>query len=83
MDQTYFDIAKVMQAASDPKRILILDMLSCGERCAMEIQDALSLAQPTISYHMKLLADAGLVSMRNEGKYTFYSLNSLQVHDFI
>lgn len=83
VEQSYIKIAKIMQAFSDPKRLLILDMLSCGERCATELQEALSMTQPTTSYHMKLLTDTGAVAMRSEGKYVFYSLNHQKLLDFM
>lgn len=82
-DQDYAEIAKTMQALSDPRRLLIVDILSCGERCAAELQDALSMTQPATSYHMKLLADAGVITMRNEGKYVFYSLNHDRLQTFM
>lgn len=83
MEQDYVKIAKMMRAFSDPKRLMILDTLSCGERCAIELQEALSMTQPTTSYHMKLLTDTGVVSMRSEGKYSFYSLDHNKLLDFI
>lgn len=82
MEQDYTDIAKIMQACSDLKRLRILDMLSCGEWCATELQNAMALTQPTISYHMKLLTDVKIVSTRNEGKYVFYSLNRYALDNF-
>ena len=83
MEQDYIKLAKLMQTFSDPKRLLILDMLSCGELCATELQEALSMTQPTTSYHMKLLTDTGVVAMRNEGKYVFYSLDHQRLLDFM
>lgn len=83
MGQDYVKITKMIQAFSDPKRLMILDTLSCGERCAIELQEALSMTQPTTSYHMKLLTDTGVVSMRSEGKYSFYSLDRNKLLDFI
>lgn len=83
MEQDYTKIAKIMRAFSDPKRLLILDTLSCGERCALELQETLSVAQSTTSYHMKLLEDVGAVAMRSEGKCLFYSLNQQELHKFM
>lgn len=82
-ERDYAQIAKMMQTLSDPKRLLIVDILSCGERCAMELQEALSMTQPKTSYHMKLLTDASVVTMRNEGKYVFYSLSQSNLRDFM
>lgn len=83
MEQDYTKIAKTMRALSAPKRLLILDILSCGEHCAGELQEALSMTQPSTSYHMKLLTDAGVVAMWIEGKYTFYSLAHQKLLDFM
>lgn len=82
-EKNYAQIAKIMQALSDPKRLLIVDILSCGECCATELQKALSMTQPMTSYHMKLLADAGVITLRNEGKYVFYSLLQSNLRDFM
>ena len=81
-EQIYMSTAKMLKAISDPKRLRIVDMLSCGELCASEIKDVFSTTQPTMSYHMKLLVDAGIVLMRNEGKYVFYSLNNEYMKKF-
>lgn len=54
----------VLKALADKNRLLILDMLSCGDMCACDIMDGLELTQPTISHHMKILVKSGVV----EGK---------------
>lgn len=82
MEDNYLRNAKIMSALSTPMRLQILDMLSCGELCASQIQDAFSITQPTTSYHMKLMVDSGIVTMRNEGKYVFYSLNQDRLQTF-
>ncbi|SHJ75889.1 ArsR/SmtB family transcription factor [Paramaledivibacter caminithermalis] len=66
---------KIFKALSDKNRLLIIDMLSCGELCACDIMDGLELTQPTISHHMKILQNAGLVNLKKNGKWTIYSLN--------
>jgi ArsR family transcriptional regulator, arsenate/arsenite/antimonite-responsive transcriptional repressor len=76
MDINYADTAKVLKAISDPKRLCIVDMLSCGELCAAEIQSAFGVGQSTISHDMKILMDAEIVKDRKQGKYTCYSLNA-------
>lgn len=83
MKQVYCRNARIMSALSTPMRLQILDLLSCGELCASEIQNAFSVTQPTMSYHMKLLVDAGIVSERNEGRYIFYSLNQKTIKSFL
>lgn len=75
MDKIYVDTAKVLKAISEPKRLRIVDMLSCGELCACEILEEFHITQPTLSHDMRLLVDAGLVVDRREGKNIYYSLD--------
>lgn len=76
MEQDYRDTARMLRAISDPKRLRIMDMLSCGELCACQILAAFSVTQPTLSHDMRVLLDAGLVTDRREGKNTFYALSA-------
>lgn len=69
------NMVEIFKALSDKNRLLIIDMLSCGELCGCEIIDGLNLTQPTVSHHMKILHQAGLVNSRKEGKWIHYSLN--------
>ncbi len=71
----YFEYSKVFKALGDPKRSMIVDMLSCGELCACMILEKFEMSQSTLSHHMKLLCECGLVKGRNEGKWTYYSLD--------
>ena len=75
MEQIYIDTAKILKAISDPKRLRIVDMLSCGELCGCEILEAFHITQPTLSHDMKVLIEAGIVNDRREGKNIYYSLN--------
>lgn len=75
MEKIYMDTARILKVLSDPKRLRIVDMLSCGELCACKILEAFHITQPTLSHDMKLLVEAGLVRDRREGKNTYYSLN--------
>ena len=82
MEQVYVDTAKVLKAISDPKRLRIVDMLSCGELCACKILEAFHITQPTLSHDMKVLIEAGIVNDRREGKNIYYSLNQEQLAVF-
>ncbi|MBS3942853.1 MAG: winged helix-turn-helix transcriptional regulator [Dethiobacter sp.] len=73
--EKYLGHAKVFKALGDPKRAMIVDMLSCGELCACMILEKFEMSQSTLSHHMKLLCECGLVKGRNEGKWTYYSLD--------
>ncbi|MBS4538656.1 winged helix-turn-helix transcriptional regulator [Clostridium sp. D2Q-11] len=66
---------KIFKALSDKNRLLILDMLSCGELCACDIIEGLNLTQPTVSHHMKILQESNLVNGVKQGKWTIYSIN--------
>lgn len=66
----------VLKALCDDTRLCILRLLSTGEKNGCEIHRAFCCTQPTISYHMKLLVDSGLVHSRREGCAVLYSLNT-------
>ena len=70
----YLDNTKVFKALGDPKRAMIVDMLSCGELCACDILEKFEMSQSTLSHHMKILRECGLVNGREEGKWMYYSL---------
>lgn len=67
--------AKVFKALCDPNRLAILELLRGGEKCACVLLEQLELTQPGLSYHMKILCESGLVSSRQEGKWTHYRLD--------
>lgn len=64
-----------LQALSEPHRMVILSMLADGERPAGDFVDALPIAQPTVSKHLSVLRDAGLVTVRKDAQRRMYSLN--------
>lgn len=68
--------SKIFKALSDPKRLKILDLLSCGEKRACEILEYFNFTQPTLSHHMKVLIDCGLVDTRKEGIWNYYKINN-------
>ncbi len=67
-------IARWFHALSDETRVCVVDMLARGERCVCELQDAVGAAQSRLSFHLKVLRDAGLVSDRKQGRWVYYSL---------
>ena len=71
----YGQMIPIFKALCDETRLAILAMLEEGERCACRIQDAFACTQPTISYHMRILTDSGLVRSRREGALMCYELN--------
>ena len=74
--ENYLEYTKVFKALGDAKRAMIVDMLSCGELCACMILEKFKISQSTLSHHMKLLCECGLVKGRNEGKWMYYSLDA-------
>ena len=66
--------ARIFKAFCDENRITILQLLQSGEKCACKLQEALSISQPTLSHHMKILCDSGIVVGRKEGKWMHYSI---------
>jgi ArsR family transcriptional regulator len=65
---------KVMKALSDPNRVKIIKLLQQKLMCVCELQAALNLAQPTVSKHLKILEEAGLVDYKKEGLWVNYFL---------
>ena len=68
--------AKVFKALCDLKRLAILEQLRSGEKCACVLQEPMDLTQSGLSYHMKILCDSGIVTSRQEGKWTHYRLST-------
>lgn len=66
---------KIFKALADINRLHIIELLQGGELCACKLLNEVHVGQPTLSHHMKILCDSGLVSARKEGKWVYYSLN--------
>lgn len=75
MQYEYSEYIPMLKALSDETRLKIVDMLSCGELCACKILEQFSITQPTLSYHMRILTECGLVTGRREGAWMHYNLN--------
>lgn len=75
MKYVHADYVPVFKALSDETRLKIIDMLSCGEMCACNILEKFSISQSTLSYHMKILVECGLVSGVRDGAWMRYTLN--------
>ena len=68
-------IASMFKAFCDENRLQILYLLRDGEKCACSILDEMQITQPTLSHHMKILCDSGVVVGRKEGKWMHYSIS--------
>lgn len=66
--------AELFHALSDEMRLAIIEMLRGGERCVCELQDELEAAQSRLSFHLRVLKDAGVVEDRREGRWAFYRI---------
>lgn len=69
------DIATMCKALGDCNRLQIVQMLSDGEKCGCKLLEAFDITQPTLSHHMKILCDCGLVNDKKVGKWHHYSIN--------
>ena len=77
MGSKYADSARIFKAFCDEKRLMVLEMLHSGEKCACTLLEKLQISQSTLSHHMKILVESGIVSARKEGKWTYYSISAV------
>lgn len=75
MATVYEQRAKVFKALCDPRRQRILELLHGGEKCACVLIEEMDMPQSSLSYHMKILCDSGIVVSREEGKWTHYQIS--------
>ncbi|WP_408626277.1 ArsR/SmtB family transcription factor [Alkaliphilus oremlandii] len=75
LNKDYKQYALLLKALGDETRVKIFNMLSKGELCACDMLEEFHITQPTLSYHMKILSESGLVDSRREGVWTKYSIN--------
>jgi ArsR family transcriptional regulator len=76
-EQSASEMAPVLAALADPVRLRIISMLSAafeGRACGCELEGPLGLSQPTVSHHLKVLREAGLVTSEREGRWVHYRL---------
>lgn len=77
------DYARIFKALGDKTRLEIVEMLADGEKCACKVLEKFNFTQPTLSHHMKILCDCGIVTSRKEGKWTYYRLSESAVWEII
>lgn len=76
----------LFHALSDATRLAALDMLRNGEKCVCELQDELDIAQSKLSFHLRVLKDAGVVEDRKEGRWSYYTIAAdalEEAHDLV
>ena len=75
LENVCLDNVTIFKAFCDENRLMILEMLQSGEKCACVLLEKLDITQPTLSHHMKILCESGIVIPRKEGKWTYYSID--------
>ena len=76
MGDVHSDNAKIFKAFCEETRLMALELLQSGEKCACVLLEKVDVAQSTLSHHMKILVDSGVVNARKEGKWTYYSISA-------
>ena len=77
------EYVQILKALGDDIRFQIFEMLRNGTLCACKIQEKFDITQPTLSHHMKILCDSGIVLAEREGKWVYYSLNCEKLNNLI
>ena len=75
MENIHLENATIFKAFCDETRLMVLSMLQSGEKCACELLEQVSVGQSTLSHHMKILVESGVVAARKEGKWMYYSIS--------
>lgn len=77
------DVVLISKALGDLNRLEIIRMLSDGEKCGCKLIESFEITQPTLSHHMKILVECGLVNDRKEGKWHHYSLKDDTLREYM
>ncbi|MDK2802941.1 MAG: winged helix-turn-helix transcriptional regulator [Oscillospiraceae bacterium] len=80
MISKHTETTKIFKALCDENRLLILDILKIGEKCACHLLEDLNITQSTLSHHLRILCDSGFVESRKDGKWIYYSIHSKGIH---
>ena len=83
MKSGYVLMAEMFKALGDENRLKLLEELKEGEKNAGELLEKLSVTQPTLSHHMKILCDSGIVDSRKDGKWTYYKISEERVGEIL
>ena len=76
------EVSEISKALSDTNRLKIIEMLVEGEKCGCRLLEELKVTQPTLSHHMKVLGECGLVFSHKDGKWQQYSINCTRFKEF-
>jgi len=75
LEYNHSENATIFRALCDETRLMALSLLQSGEKCACELLEQVNVSQPTLSHHMKILVESGIVTSRKEGKWMYYSIS--------
>ena len=75
-------VTGICRAMGDRNRLTIVESLSEGEKCACHLLEELNITQPTLSHHMSVLSESGLIHDRKEGRWHYYSLDCETIAEF-
>lgn len=75
MEDRLKEVARIFKALCDENRLMIIEKLKTREECACNLLEEIPVGQSTLSHHMKILVDSGLVDARKDKKWIYYSLN--------
>jgi ArsR family transcriptional regulator len=76
MNQVHLENVKLFKAFCDETRLMVLELLQSGEKCACVLLEKVVVGQSTLSHHMKILVESGIVNARKEGKWMYYSISA-------
>ena len=74
LKNNFMENATIFKAFCDETRLMALSLLQSGEKCACDLLEAVNVSQPTLSHHMKILVESGIVVSRKEGRWMYYSI---------
>jgi ArsR family transcriptional regulator len=75
-------LARILKAVAEPARLQLLSLIrSAGERCACDLTEPVGLSQPTVSHHLKVLTDAGLITREQRGQWAWFRANEDRIRD--
>lgn len=75
--------ARYLKALGEPIRMQLIEHISQGQNCICHLQNQFSVSQPTLSHHMKILVDAGVVNSEKVGKNVYYTINQEELAKII
>ena len=75
LNNRFLENAREFKAFCDETRLMVLELLQSGEKCACVLLEKVHVGQSTLSHHMKILVESGVVAARREGKWTYYSIS--------